>query len=58
MACACWRLAVVARRQSAAANVDDRAVLYAVFLHSISVVERPAEVRQVNLVDWDVVYLY
>jgi hypothetical protein len=50
-------LAVFARRQSAGANVDDRAVLYAVFFCSISILERPTAVLHVNLADRDVVHL-
>ena len=57
MVSACWCLAVVARRQSAGAHVDDRAVLDAVIFQCISVVERPAAVLQVNLVDGDVVHI-
>lgn len=55
MASARWCSAVVARRRSAGANADDRVVLYAVFFHSIGVVERPAAVLQVDLLVWDVV---
>lgn len=52
-----WCSAIFARRQSAGASVDDRAVLYAAIFQSISVVKRSAAVLQVDLVDGDVIHI-